>query len=394
MVPLVIGMGLFPLLPLYAAQFGATRTLVGVYYAVVYLASAIGVFLTSWLAARIPTKRLFAAGSLLGIPTLALLGAATALWQVVLLTAIVWFCGAITLTLLSVFTGLVSDGASRGRSFSLMFLAYPLGAIVGGTAAGQLVAWLGYGPMFAVLAAVWTIQPLTGLLLLRDPRLSGLTTQAASADRPAPLGRSFALLLTSALLALVAINVGRLGTSLSMQALGFAPGAIASTATVSGLATIPATLLIGVLSDRLGRRHSLTLSYLLAASGAGTLLVATQLWHFWLAATLLFAAWSASRSVASALATDMLPRAALGRGLPRLNAMDSVASILGFAGAGYTLDTLGSTSLYLTAIVLAVLAAQILGLLAGRRRPQSPEARTAPSSPALVDEAAQREGMF
>ena len=25
-IPLVVGMGLFPLLPLYAAQFGATRT--------------------------------------------------------------------------------------------------------------------------------------------------------------------------------------------------------------------------------------------------------------------------------------------------------------------------------------------------------------------------------
>jgi hypothetical protein len=34
-VPLFIGMGLFPLLPLYAARFGATRTDIGIFYAVV-----------------------------------------------------------------------------------------------------------------------------------------------------------------------------------------------------------------------------------------------------------------------------------------------------------------------------------------------------------------------
>ena len=41
-IPPFIGMGLFPLLPLYATQFGATRTAVGVYYAVVYAASLLG----------------------------------------------------------------------------------------------------------------------------------------------------------------------------------------------------------------------------------------------------------------------------------------------------------------------------------------------------------------
>ncbi len=35
-LPPFVGMGLFPLLPLYAAQFGATRTIIGIYYAVVY----------------------------------------------------------------------------------------------------------------------------------------------------------------------------------------------------------------------------------------------------------------------------------------------------------------------------------------------------------------------
>ncbi|MBK9713117.1 MAG: MFS transporter [Kouleothrix sp.] len=379
LVPLFIGMGLFPLLPLYAAQFGATHTLVGLYYAAVYLASMAGVFLAGWLAARLSPRVVFVAASSLGIPALALLGLATALWQVVLLTATVWLCGSITLTLLSVFIGLISGDGRRGRAFSLMFLAYPLGAVLGGAAVGQLVAGRGYTTMFAALAAIWTIQPLAGLPLLRDRRFAGVATRAAAMGAQAPLGRSFALLLLSSLLGLAAISVGRLGSALSMQAVAFAPGAIASTATVSGLATIPAALLLGALSDRIGRGRSLLLCYLLGAGGVGVLLLATQLWHFWLATTLLFVAWSASRSVASAMAADVLPASALARGLPRLGAMDSLASIVGFASAGYAMDTLGATGLYVIALVLLGAAAQLLrafrrGLVVAPR-PAAPSAQ-------------------
>jgi MFS transporter, AAHS family, 4-hydroxybenzoate transporter len=369
LVPLFIGMGLFPLLPLYAARFGATQTVVGLYYAIVYVASAVSVFMTGWLATRLRPRGLFMAGATLGIPALALLGLATTLWQVVLLTAIVWFCGGITLTLLNVFIGLSMDAGKRGRVFSLMFLAYPLGAVLGGTAIGQLVMWQGYSTMFMALAAVWTLQPLAGTLLLRRQAFAMSAANQGDSRGAASAGRPFAFLLLSSLLILLAIGVGRLGTSLSMQSLGFAPGALASTATVSGLATIPVTLLLGVLSDRLGRARTLLLSYLLAASGAATLVMASQLWHFWLATTLLFAAWCASRSLASAMASDMLPAAALSSALPRLSAMDSLASIVGFAGAGYALETLGGLVLY-SAAVGCVLIAALLLVLALRRQPQ------------------------
>ena len=53
-VPLFIGNGLFPLLPLYATQFGATHALVGLYYGVVYITSVAGVMLAGWLAERLP----------------------------------------------------------------------------------------------------------------------------------------------------------------------------------------------------------------------------------------------------------------------------------------------------------------------------------------------------
>jgi MFS family permease len=367
-VPLFIGMGLFPVLPLYAARFGATSTDVGIFYAVVYIASMAGVIGTGWLAARMSRRVLFFAGATLGIPALALMGHATALWQVVLLTAFVWLCGVVTLTLLSVFTGVLAEPASRGRVFGLMFLVYPIDALAGGAAVGQLTTAYGYTVMFYALAAIWVIQPIAGLLGLRDPRIMRAPARRAEAAPAVRLGRPFTLLLGASLLAFAGTGIGRLGVSLSMQALGFPPAAVASTAIISGLLTIPVTLVLGTLADRVGGLRLLVVSYLVAAAGAGLLVVAAQLWHFQAAATLLLVAWCLSRAAASALATELLPTDALARGLPQLGAMDSLASIVGFAISGLVMDRLGGSALFAGAAALSIGGLALLGALARLRR--------------------------
>ena len=67
---------------------------------------------------------------------------------------------------------------------------------------------------------------------------------------PVQFGANFYILLLVTLMAAVA---GRLGTSLSMQALSFSPEDVASTATMSGLFTVPVFLLIGALTNRWGQ---------------------------------------------------------------------------------------------------------------------------------------------
>jgi MFS family permease len=193
------------------------------------MANAAGPMLTGWLVTRLTRRGLFVVVGALGIPALALLGQATALWQVILLTAIVWFCGGVGLTLVSVFTGLHADNGHRGKSFSLTFLAFPLGAVFGGATITALVTQLGYATMFLVLAAVWTILPLIGLLGLNDKPVSRPVSSAmAKSSRP---GGDFYLLLLASLLSGIAVAAGRLGAPLSVQALGFSAADIVSTAT-------------------------------------------------------------------------------------------------------------------------------------------------------------------
>jgi MFS family permease len=366
---LFIGMGLFPFLPLYAGQFGATRTTVGIFFALMYLSNLAGHMLAGWLAERLTAKGAFVGAGVLGIPALVLQGQATGLRQVILLTSAAWFLGGLGRALVNVLIGRHANGKSRAISFSLAFLAYPLGAALGGATVGQLVTRQGYPVMFAALGAIWALLPIIGLLGLKhEPvaRPERATTQKAGAIRQLGLGRTFYLLLAVSLLSGMAINVSRLGLPLSMQALGFSVSAIAGVTVVSGLASAPVVLLIGALSDRLGRKRFLALVYLLAAGGALTLTAASHLWHFWLAATAMFVALCINGALASALAVDMLSQEALNRGLPRITAVGAVASILSFASAGYVMDTLGTTTLYLAAAGLAVAAALPLRWLGGR----------------------------
>src|SRR6266540_1055271 len=362
-----IGMGLLPLLPLYAAQFGATPTGSGLYLASTYTAIALGTVLTGWLSDRLPLRQLSISAGLAGLPALVLLGQAVALWQVVVLTAVVWFCGGIGLALVSILISLYADGSTRGRSFGLMFLARPLAGVIGGVTCGQVVGWQGYPFMFAALGLVWASWPVAALLGMEEqrPRADAPAPAAAAGESSTRIGGRFYLVVLAAMFSSTTVYVGRLMTSLSMQAFHLSPAAVASTAVVGGLVTLPITPLIGILSDRLGRRRLLVVSYALAAGGVVLLSMASQLWRFWLETALLFVATTANGSVATALATDVLPRDALRRGMSWLNSMTWVAGIIGFAGTGYLTDTLGAAATCLIAALLAITAA---GLLVWRPR--------------------------
>ncbi len=77
---------------------------------------------------------------------------------------------------------------------------------------------------------------------------------------------------------------------------------------------MPVPLLVGWLSDRWGRKPFLYLAYLGTLASLAGLAVATSLWHFW-AVMALGAAFGFGGAIGNALVTDLVPPAALARGL-------------------------------------------------------------------------------
>lgn len=369
---LFVGMGLFPVLPLYATSLGASPGFVGIYLALTYASITFGAMLAGWLIARLPQRALLSSAGGLGIPALMLMGHVTALWQLVVLTGIVWFTGGIALSTVSVLTGLVADRTQRGKLFSMMSMGTPLGALMGGMTVSQLIAWKGYPVMFLVLGVTWLLIPLAASQLAEQTSTKSKAAdpnRSSAAVRPS-LSRPYYLFVPVFLLSTMAVSVGRLGTSLSMQALTFSPSEVASTATISGLVAIPVILLIGRLSDRMDRRHLLVFTYALTAIGVLLLVSALQIWHFWLAATLLLIARCVNGAVGSAYVTDILTPQELARGLAWLNTTGWVAGVLTFAGTGHMIDSLGMTPVYLIAGACAIIASIQLELLGGDYRPK------------------------
>jgi MFS family permease len=383
-------MGLFPILPLYTAQLGLERAAIGIFFGLIYLANAVGAMSTGWLSARIPRRWLFIAAGVIGAPAIALIGQAQAVWLVALYSAIAWFTGGMLLSLINVYIGQHTEASKRGKSFSLTMLAIPLGSLLGGTTVGWLVAWQGYELMFTALGILWLNHILVGLLALKEDQGAQMReNKARTAQASTSLGRRFYLLLALSLLTATAINASRLGTPLAMQAMDYSAKDVASSATVSGLVTIPLTLLVGMLSDRLGRKGMLAATYLIAAGGALMLSLSSELWQFWTAASLMMVAFVSSSAMAAAMATDLLEPDALRRGLPWINAMTSLTGILTFAGTGYMMDMLGSQTLFMGMAVLPVAATALLetGM---RRQDAEIEAQIEPCREAVQV----REGMW
>lgn len=383
---LFIGFGLFPILPLYAAKFGASPSMTGIYLAITYVAISAGSILAGQLSESLPRKALFVAAGLLGVPALFLLGQARSLWQVMVLTALVWMAGGIGLSISNVLTGLHTSSSARGKAFSVLALASPLGAVIGGVVVGRSLEVGGYSMMFTVLGFIWSLWPALAITRVEDPPactpLPGNSSKSSDPSlRPGPV---FTLLLGTVLLASMTVSVGRMGLSLAMKDQHFSASEISTANAIGGLVTIPIALLISTFSDKLGRKRFLLAGYLVALGSMVMLFYASDLWQFWMVSSLVLVSRSVISSMSPAYATDVVRRRFLGKALPLVGTMNWVSGVAGFAGAGYVLDSFGGASLYGAAAFVSFLAVAILAFLPAslRQQPQAvvevKEAVTAP----------------
>jgi MFS family permease len=203
---------------------------------------------------------------------------------------------------------------------------------------------------------VWSLSPLTALLL-EDKVVVGVRDSDTSVAREkSGLGRNFFLLL----LASLAVGLAHFVAMLRMNDLGFGAAAISSTGAISGAVTLPLPPLLGWLSDRAGRKRLLALCYLAGTVGLLALAVSVSLWHYWVVISLMNVVVSSVGSVGSAMVTDLVPQGSLGRGMSLFTATTWVGGIIGFAGTGYAIQRLGTTSTFMMGPFLPLIAIVLL----------------------------------
>ncbi len=360
LVPWTVGNGLMPLLPVYALQLGASTAVTGYYLAFAFLALALGTIFAGWLSDRLQRRKILSIISgALAIPLIWMMGQAVKIWQLTIVTATIWFLFGMAFASLNVLAGLFAAENERGKVFGLLGLTMGLGAIIGGLSVGPIVDRWGYPTMFSVLCLFSVILPTTAIFV-KDKKIEQVPNQTAPEHSEKPsFGKAFIVLLLAQLIALIVNGTGNMGRSLAMNNLGFAATAITSTSVIGGLVMLPFPLILGWLSDRLGRKRMMVICYASYALCMVMFAISKSLWHFWIAATL-FGIGFISNSVGTALVTDLVEPKALGRGVSLFQGMGWFGNVIGLAVAGYAFQNIGISLSFFVAAALPLIGIVLL----------------------------------
>jgi MFS family permease len=269
---------------------------------------------------------------------------------------LVWFFVGVGFTTVNILAGLSAGEAERGKIFGILAINTSLGALVGGFVSGPIVERWGYPIWFLVAALCWVLQPAIGLLIQdkvvvrtrRDEAMSSLPAQPG-------FGGTFYLLLLANVIAFAAGFVALLGRPLLMDRLGFDLAAISGAVAVGGAVTLPFPLMLGWLSDRVGRYWLIMLCFFAGAIGLALLAVSVSLWHFW-AASIFLAGVGVSLGIGPALVTDLVPEESLGTALAWYGFAPSMGGIIGFMLTGYAIEIFGMSTTFVAGAACTLIA--------------------------------------
>jgi DHA1 family putative efflux transporter-like MFS transporter/DHA1 family purine base/nucleoside efflux pump-like MFS transporter len=276
------------------------------------------------------------------VPAVWSMGMASNIWQLAVLSIIVWFLGGVEITLINTLAGLFAEEDKRGKIFGILRLTVGLGMLIGGLSSGPIVDMWGYPTMFMIVAIFCVILPVAALFL-KDK-----VVEKIPIDKQAPtkvgtgLTGAILLLAITFLVAQVPRFTGAMGRSLIMDQKDFSTGAISSTAALEGAISLPLYLLLGWLSDNVGRKRLIGLCFFIYSMGMLLLAFSVSLWQFYIF-SVLRAVMVVSNSVGMAYAADLVPQKSLGKGMSLFQAAFCISGIVGYSITGYAFQNFGMT---------------------------------------------------
>lgn len=348
----VILQGIYPVLPVMVASRGVAATNNGMFMAVVYVAIALG----SWLTPRIlelhpSVGKVSVVLSLLTGITLLAMGYSVSYPAFLLSTAAYWFLCGVQVNIYSVLMSFISPPERIGSNFGLLANTTLIGAVLGGLAIGPCIKMLGGHGAF-LLFAVTTVA--TRLLLLL-PQFD--VAYARHSVKLAPLKISSALWLFLILFnaGIMLSFIGRFNLSLAMKDLHYDIDAISRLFAWGALAVLPLPYLFGLLSQRMPPKWLLVISLSSVTLAMWILYTSSSYSAFFWAGFLICIMTYCSRGVAQKIVYDMYSLAEQKRAQSLLASANWVAAIFGFA-----LVSLLSSGLSLSVVSLACF---VLGLV-------------------------------
>lgn len=352
-----VGGGLMGLLPVYLGQLGVEPSMIGFYFAFAFVALSLSAAVAGRLSKVFQRRKPFILlAGLAASPITWLMGQSQDLTQLLLTMGGLWFAGGVMITMVNILAGLFAEEHERGRVFGILGLAIPLGGVLSGFASGYIADTWGYEVLFNIFAVAYLGIPLLGLLI-QDKAIVIENTPIAKSKMAFTM--PFILLFLATTLAHIANAEAALSRPLIMDGLKYDATSISIANAMGGLITLPLPIIIGWLSDRMGRKPLIIFCYLTTGMALAVLLSADSLWQFWLASALQ-GGLVGSIVVGSALVSDMYDKENLGIALSIFGASPWIGFVIGFGATGSSIQNLGMSPTLWMGIVLTIIAAFVL----------------------------------
>jgi MFS family permease len=364
-----MGNGFLPLMPIYAEKLGATEEIAGFYLAFAFLCVSAGALLGGRVSDLVRNRRLvLAAVGAAAVPATWLIGRVHNVAQLSIVTGAGWLLAGMSLGIVGAIVGKLAAPEERGRLFGILGVTISLGSLLGGFTFGRMAEVWGYGGMFTVVGLFMAIVPAAAILLVAEKPLDPATGTTELPGKARVATGAFLLILLAVILAWVAAGAGNMGRSISMDERGFSKAAITVTAAVGGIVSLPFPLILGWISDRVGRKSVIIASFLAGTACLLLLVVSRTLWQFWGAAALM-SLHAISMSIGPAYAADIVGKERVGTAVSFIQSSTWIGTVIGYIYSGIAFQHYGMRPGLLVAAAFPLLAAILLLVI--RKRPNA-----------------------
>lgn len=354
----MLGFGLvMPLLPIYARDFGATGMQLGFLTASFAVARLITTFPGGWLADRTGRKKPIILGLFAYSVVMALYGFSQDTSQLILLRGLQGMASGIVWPVISTMVVEMVPPKDRGKAMGLYEMMHFLGMVIGPGLGGVLAVVFTTAVPFFVCGVLASLSSILVVFTVQET----VTTKLSIDDSPTenayfgtnskPSGRNSIIKAIKQLTPYAGIFVGLcvarfiLAFSNSLmqpvlsvyanEEIGISEAGVGMLFTTQGIVTLFATIPMGTVADRVGRKPMIILGKIIHASAAILVIFSGSLWPLLLVMTMRGFGRAVSNPSITAMFSGLVPVSKRGRGMGIFNIFQNVGLVVGATVGGF-----------------------------------------------------------
>jgi len=382
----MLGFGLvMPLLPIYARDFGATGTQLGLLTASFAVARIFTTFPGGWLADKAGRKKPIIIGLLAYSFVMALYGFSQDATQLILLRGLQGTASGIVWPIISTMVVEMVMPKDRGKAIGLYEMMHFLGMVVGPGLGGILAVGFTISVPFYVCGALALFSSLLVAFTVKETFVEKLVDDThhensllnRDSEKKSPRGNTiiravreltpYAPIFIGLCVArfVLAFSNSLMQPILSVYAneeMGLSETGVGILFTVQGVATLFATLPMGTVADNVGRKPMIILGKIIHASAALLVIFSLGFWPLLFVMTMRGFGRAVSNPSITALFSGLAPISKRGKSMGIFNIFQNIGLVVGATVGGFLYEFSSSQSPFIAAATVGLIGVLVVFL--------------------------------